>query len=320
MTATKTPSSPQLSAPYEDAQREEQGSSNAVPQEEAKPTLSPKEDLSIYKEHERFYFDDGNVFFLVEDILYGVHRSVLCRDSAHFVELLAERRNSKGGQSSPGELFIMDDVKRSEFEALLSVLYPSDFHESELKTVEEWASVLRLATLWSFSSIRKLPITRLEPIASPVDKIVFGRTYTVDDWLVPGFDALCQREQPLSKEEGHRLGIDDAMLVASLREGVRDPKVRRKPGEITRMIQSRLSPIDAPEQDHDSQHESADVRPLQSPSIWENVAQTFKWAKSVPEPKEATDPVGGDKMEEVPSPEEAGSVADTRSNGGGDTE
>ncbi|KAA1470541.1 hypothetical protein DENSPDRAFT_745708, partial [Dentipellis sp. KUC8613] len=111
-------------------------------------------------------------------------------------------------------------VTRSEFDALLSILYPTHFHECELKTVEAWTSVLRLSTEWSFSSIRTLAIERLLPIAAPIDKVILGRTYGIDAWLQPGFVALCDRLQPLTVDEAIRLGIRDAILITTVREGM----------------------------------------------------------------------------------------------------
>ncbi|KAA1470500.1 hypothetical protein DENSPDRAFT_741012, partial [Dentipellis sp. KUC8613] len=116
------------------------------------------------------------------------------------------------------EPIALEDVESTEFDALLSILYPADFHECEVKTVDAWTAVLRLATKWSFTSIRKLAIDRIEPIASAVDKVVLGRTYTINAWLRPGFVALCERVQPLTRDEGRRLGVDDVILVAAIRE------------------------------------------------------------------------------------------------------
>ncbi|KAA1470498.1 hypothetical protein DENSPDRAFT_702354 [Dentipellis sp. KUC8613] len=194
-----------------------------------------------YEKHPRFYFDDGNVTFLVGDTLYRVHRYFFQRDSTHFANLLLGHPLSEATDAS-GPI-ALDDVECNEFDALLSILYPVDFHECEVKTVDAWTAILRLSTKWSFASIRKLAIARLEPIASAVDKVVLGRTYTIDAWLRPGFVALCERAQPLTRDEGRRLGVDDVILCVTVRESMR----ARRPGvsrsEVEGLVDSHLDPV-----------------------------------------------------------------------------
>ncbi|TFY62715.1 hypothetical protein EVG20_g6604 [Dentipellis fragilis] len=216
-------------------------------------------DRPVQRKHERFYFDDGNVTFLisynsaavavsklslsyleVEGALYRVHRYFFQRDSSHFVKILMHRQSSTSlDRQSPIPL---DDVSCSEFDALLSIFYPLNFHECEVKTVTAWAAVLRLSSEWSFSSIRALAIDRLDPIASAVDKVVLGRTYGIDAWLRPGFVALCERQQSLKINEGRRLGVDDVILIATIREAmqVRRPGVSRS--DVEHMVKTHLEP------------------------------------------------------------------------------
>ncbi|KAA1470546.1 hypothetical protein DENSPDRAFT_849624 [Dentipellis sp. KUC8613] len=193
------------------------------------------------KHHARFYFDDGNVEFLVQDTLYRVHRYFFCRDSPLFVDLLAQS-DAHPGRSAP---VLLDDVEPSEFDAFLSILYPAKFHECDVTTVEGWTSVLRLATKWSFSSIRTLSIERLESIASPIDKVVLGRTYGVDSWVIPGLVALCERPQSLARDEGRKLGVDDVIVIAAVREVMRSHKstAARRPtrDKVQGMIEARLA-------------------------------------------------------------------------------
>ncbi|KAA1470536.1 hypothetical protein DENSPDRAFT_775001, partial [Dentipellis sp. KUC8613] len=136
----------------------------------------------------------------------------------------------------------LDGVKCSEFDALLSILYPTTFHECELKTVEALSSVLRLSTEWSFSSIRTLAIDLLLPIASPVDKVVLGRTYGIDAWLRPGFLALCDRDHPPTLDEATRLGIHDTLLITTVRESMRSRNAGWSIQYIERAVGTDLNP------------------------------------------------------------------------------
>ncbi|THH19171.1 hypothetical protein EW146_g1958 [Bondarzewia mesenterica] len=124
----------------------------------------------------RFFFEDGNVTFLVDATLYCVHQ--------YFLSLETRQKASKetGIYKAPIKL---KDVKETEFEAFLSILYPSNFVESDVQTVDGWPSDLHLATMWKFAPMRRLAILRLSLIASSMDMLVFGRKYAVEDWLVP---------------------------------------------------------------------------------------------------------------------------------------
>ncbi|KAA1470543.1 hypothetical protein DENSPDRAFT_744118, partial [Dentipellis sp. KUC8613] len=151
----------------------------------------------------------------VKDTLYRVPKYFFHRDSSYFRTLFSQNPGKGSDSAAPIPL---DGVDCGEFDALLSVIYPAHFHECELKTIEAWASVLRLSTEWSFSSIRTLAIERLLPIASPVDKVVLGRTYGIHAWLQPGFVALCNRPQPPTVDEAIRLGVRDTILITTVRE------------------------------------------------------------------------------------------------------
>ena len=76
----------------------------------------------------------------------------------------------------------------------------------ETKTVEEWTSILRLATKWNFLSLRELAIERLFEITSPIDKIILSHTFHLPKWLPLAYARLCKRNAPLTIEEGRRLG------------------------------------------------------------------------------------------------------------------
>ncbi|TFY75991.1 hypothetical protein EWM64_g8020 [Hericium alpestre] len=244
MTPTLTSPLSKLSNTSGDA-RIDGRSVNPTGSQQSSPTRSP-ESSSTYKRHERFYFDDGNIVFAVQNVLYNVHRYFFCRDSSFFSNLVNNRSTSAGEARDPSAAllkpFLLKDVQSAEFDALLCILYPLKFNECEIQTVEEWSSILRLATQWSFSSIRELAISHLDSIASPIDKIVLGRTYRDrgDAWLVPAFVDMCQRAQPLTRAEGHRLDIDDTVLVAFLRESLSACPTRPTADEIYTGVEACL--------------------------------------------------------------------------------
>lgn len=166
------------------------------------------------REHERYYFKDGNVTFLLEDVLFRVHRFFFERDSARFRDVILKDLNS-----DPRDVIVrLTDCTAVDFERFLGVLYPVAFHQHDATTMDEWRSILALSTQWGFESIRLLAIREVFSLASPIDKIVLGRQYDIRVWLPDAYEAVCLREDPLSDEEAERIGAKDTARVARLRE------------------------------------------------------------------------------------------------------
>ncbi|KDQ56434.1 hypothetical protein JAAARDRAFT_132540, partial [Jaapia argillacea MUCL 33604] len=174
--------------------------------------------------HDRFYFADGSIVFLVNNTLYKIHRYFLQRDS----DVLSERINwdalTGGGALSDGSAeyhsLQLENINAIEFDRFLSTLYPF-YVNRPFRRFDEWTSVLRLASMWNFALIRELAIEQPSEVASPVDKVVLGRQYTVTQWLVPAFVDLAKRDTPLNLGEGRRLGMEDAILLGQIVESRR---------------------------------------------------------------------------------------------------
>jgi hypothetical protein len=97
----------------------------------------------------------------------------------------------------------------------------SEFGTYGLTTLDQWESVLHLASKWGFESILSLALREILPLASAVDKIVLGRKYGFDDWLTPAFVAVCARAEPLSLEEAKRMDGEDVARIYQAREQAR---------------------------------------------------------------------------------------------------
>jgi hypothetical protein len=97
----------------------------------------------------------------------------------------------------------------------------SEFGTYALTTLDQWVSVLHLASKWGFESIRSLALRELLPLASPVDKIVLGRKYGFDGWLTPAFVAVCARAEPLSLAEADKMSNADVTRIFQARERAR---------------------------------------------------------------------------------------------------
>ena len=100
--------------------------------------------------------------------------------------------------------------------------------------------MLALATQWEFADYRRLAIARLAQLASPVDRILLGRRYDIPEWLSTAYLELCTRDDPLSYEEGERLGMRDVILLSDIRQSVRGPRVMMQDKNIAILIERRL--------------------------------------------------------------------------------
>ncbi|KZP28777.1 hypothetical protein FIBSPDRAFT_1039501 [Athelia psychrophila] len=163
--------------------------------------------------HSQYYFKDGNVVFLIEEVLYNVHRYFFDRDSTYFRSILANAQAAD--EQNP---IVLPGVSCSDFDEFLAILYPTDFRRPIEKTTSQWTSVLHLAAKWGFESIQLLVIDKLTATAIPVDKIVLGRKYGISDWLHGAYEAVCMRANPLTVEEGMKLGVEDIIRISAARQ------------------------------------------------------------------------------------------------------
>jgi hypothetical protein len=100
--------------------------------------------------------------------------------------------------------------------------YTSDSrHGVEVElTADECMSVLKLSTLWNFTSVRASAIESLDPYAyeDPVLKVIAARKFDVREWLVPGVVALSRRQDSLTLADTDRFveALGDTRAVMHL--------------------------------------------------------------------------------------------------------
>ena len=111
-----------------------------------------------------------------------------------------------------------------------------NFEQHDL-SYEEWKSVLHLSTRWDFAPIRRLALNSIQP-PTPHDRLLLARTYSVNDWVVPALSELCERRAPLSLDEARQMDIEDVVLVATVREDIRNHKLQVDAAETPRRMEA----------------------------------------------------------------------------------
>ncbi|KIO06259.1 hypothetical protein M404DRAFT_998921, partial [Pisolithus tinctorius Marx 270] len=74
--------------------------------------------------------------------------------------------------------------------------------------------------MWEFTNLRTTAMSWLDTDATldHVEKIVLAAQYGTDEWLLRSLLALAKKPDPISVEEGRRLGLEVALKLASVRE------------------------------------------------------------------------------------------------------
>lgn len=93
-------------------------------------------------------------------------------------------------------------------------------------SIEEWASILKLADKWKFTEVKALAVRGIDdiPMISALEKIVLYQTYNVDQsHLRSAYTALTVREEPITIDEGRQIGLETALQIARARELARAP-------------------------------------------------------------------------------------------------
>ncbi|KAI0715540.1 hypothetical protein C8T65DRAFT_527855, partial [Cerioporus squamosus] len=166
--------------------------------------------------HPRYYFQDGNLFFVVDDVLFNIHRSVFLATATLFHEHVP----SWLGWSEHQPLHL-HDVKARDFSKFLSLIYPLVAGEEAL-SVEDWIVVLEQSERWGCSRIRVAAIGELEK-ASMDDalRIATWKKFALDEsQIVQCYHAFGTRSQPISVAEGQLMGIEMTVRLAALRDSV----------------------------------------------------------------------------------------------------
>ncbi|KAH7928354.1 hypothetical protein BV22DRAFT_1005071 [Leucogyrophana mollusca] len=162
--------------------------------------------------------------FLVEGVLFRVHRYFLQRDSDVFRTMFVCPPTEEGPEGRTDERpIVLPEVTAVEFETLLKFFYNS-MYSKPLESVEEWVALLSISTRYGMDRVRERALEEIDsmPPVDPIRRIVLAKKHDVAEWLVPAYAALCRRVEPLNVLEAVEIGLETTVLVATAREKVRE--------------------------------------------------------------------------------------------------
>ncbi|KAF9062533.1 hypothetical protein BDP27DRAFT_1336485 [Rhodocollybia butyracea] len=150
-----------------------------------------------------FYFDC--VVFQVEDVLYKIPRAKLVDESKGLAD------------DNP---ILLEQLAKEDWECLLRLLFHPTLSQNLVPdfTLDEWVSVLELATKYDMTNIRKGAIDRIAIFDDPARKVKIARQLRIPSYFMPSLVELVARSEPLTPEDFTNLGMECAMKVISLRE------------------------------------------------------------------------------------------------------
>jgi len=179
------------------------------------------------RRHPEYYLEDGTVTLLVDECLFKVHRYYLARESDVFRDMFSlppEPSASCDGGSDEAPI-VIPEVSCAEFESFLGFIY-FGMHDDHEFSLENWISLLSFATRFICDQIRGRAIREIEKGHSkpdPVERVVLAVKHNIPQWLVSAYQELCQRQNPLTEEEGEKLGLPTVIKLMKAREMLMAP-------------------------------------------------------------------------------------------------
>jgi len=171
--------------------------------------------------HPEYFFHEADVTFRAEDVVFRVHKRFFLRESAFFRSLFTAPPipcNDPPGSSETNPI-VLKDTSSDAFALLLWVFYNPKY-SIYATTVDKWTQILTLAQKWAFREVEQLCIRELENLSiPPVEKIWIYQEFKLDrSLLLSSFAKLVVRPDPLSLEEGQKLGLETTLKIAQARE------------------------------------------------------------------------------------------------------
>ncbi|KAJ2921893.1 hypothetical protein H1R20_g15201, partial [Candolleomyces eurysporus] len=198
---------------------------------ESSPTPSRRGSRWVLK-HEKYYMVGGDLFVLIDDVLFKIHSYFFQREARTFFDdppangaAPEPAVGDAKGRSEDRPIRILD-VTVEEFEQFLWVFYNPryDIYDAPIAS---WFSILRLAHRWDFPVVKDFALRELKRREKEVPLVTRIRLYqdhgAPPEYLVPLYGELCSRDLTPTEEEATELGFERMYRVFKARELLRSP-------------------------------------------------------------------------------------------------
>ncbi|KAF8953190.1 hypothetical protein BDZ97DRAFT_1367492 [Flammula alnicola] len=187
-------------------------------------STSTSDPFKQFEHHPQYYISDGNLYLLVDNVLFRVHSFFFERDSAKFREILDApvAPNQPRPGCSEAKPILIEHSSPSEFAKFLWVFY-NPTYSVYTATVPEWTSILKTACEYEFVEVQHLAIRGLQSCElSTVERIRIYQLYDADPkYIVPLYIKMCMRDEAPTNEEVKHMGSETSLLIFRLRESLR---------------------------------------------------------------------------------------------------
>ncbi|KAJ3514298.1 hypothetical protein NMY22_g14781 [Coprinellus aureogranulatus] len=196
------------------------------------PTHRRYNGMDYVVHHHKYYIPGGDLYFLVDGIMFKVHSYFFKRESKIFLDnttppdpSTSEETKEDEGRSEDRAIRLLD-VSVQDFEKFLWVFYNPKYDIYDAN-IDWWFSILKLAHKWDFPIVKEFALRELRRRESEiplVTRIILYQEYEAPpEYLVPLFSELCAREYGLTDGETLALGFELACRVWKTREALRNP-------------------------------------------------------------------------------------------------
>jgi len=135
--------------------------------------------------------------------------------------------SSFGFENTKDHPLSLSGISKTEFVSFLKLICPKHFSRREELSSMDWASILKLSTLWQFEEARQAAIEKLTPSESddPIQTILLAKVHNVPQWYSSGLRSLAERKDPLTVDEVERLGLELSLKVTQMHGKVEGFKI-----------------------------------------------------------------------------------------------
>ncbi|KAF9525857.1 hypothetical protein CPB83DRAFT_771267 [Crepidotus variabilis] len=154
-----------------------------------------KRHIANQKRDEQFYLEDGSCVFLVEDILFNVHRSILSKDNSSFSTMfsLPQGTNEVEGRSDDNPIILMGDSPE-EFRHFLWALYalPPELKQltSQAANLGHLIDITRVANKYSFKSIETWALDAIQDYVNRKPSPILSAIPPPHNYIFTGYSNL----------------------------------------------------------------------------------------------------------------------------------